>query len=133
MVKSTYVAFPQEGVELLVSAQDALAYGINPGEPAVVEVTVRGHTVEEWIAEASGSTFETEEEQGDLSEPKSDPIASGAVEDHPMIRWRSVAETMPSTAGEEPTPSTTGEEPTVISTAGEEPTVIRWGTERTAG
>jgi hypothetical protein len=103
MVESTYVAFPREGVELLVSAEDALAYGINPGDPAVVEVTVRSHTVEEWITEASDGTFEALDEQADVPESESDPIASGEVEHHPMIRWRSAAEPMAGTGGEEPT------------------------------
>jgi hypothetical protein len=96
MVKSTHLSFPREGVALHISAEDAIAYGINPGEPAVVEVTVRDHTVDEWIAEASAATFETEAEEGEFSEPESDtpartaePIASGVAEDHPRISWRS--------------------------------------------
>jgi hypothetical protein len=96
MVKSSYVSFPSEGVALHISAEDAIAYGINPGEPAVVEVTVRDHTVDEWIAEASASASEIEAEEGDSSQAESptpavtaEPVATGEVEDHPRITWRS--------------------------------------------
>jgi hypothetical protein len=122
MVKSTHVAFPQDGVELLVSAEDALAYGINPGEPAVVEVTVRPHTVEEWITEASQLAPGTEDEHGDVSGSGSDPIPGGEISDRPLIRWKSAAEPEP-----EPEP-----EP-IPSTGGEEPTRIRWESGRGAG
>jgi hypothetical protein len=109
VVKSALVSFPPGGVTLHISAADAIACGINPGEPAVMEVTVREHTVDEWIAEVSASTFESEADEGDLSGPESDtpaitaePSASGAVEDHPRISWRSATKPIASTSVEEP-------------------------------
>lgn len=53
---------PDEGVALRISAEDALAHGVNPGDPAVVETVVRPSTVQEWIAEGTGRTFSSEEE-----------------------------------------------------------------------
>lgn len=93
MVKSTHLSFPREGVALHISAEDAIAYGISPGEPVVVEVAVRDHTIDEWIAEASAATFETEAEAGSDTAPHvpvgaAEPIARAEVEDHPRISWR---------------------------------------------
>jgi len=99
MVKNTYVAFPEQGIELVVSAEDALADGINPGDPAVVEVTVREHTIEEWITEVSDGTFEPQHDQGDVAESTSAPVAAGTVEDdRPLIRWRGAAQAEPTAA-----------------------------------
>ena len=63
MLKSTQESFPHEGVALHITAQDALAYGIKPGQPAVVEATVRPYTVQEWIVEGAERTFATEDEE----------------------------------------------------------------------
>jgi hypothetical protein len=38
VVKSTHAAFPAEGVDVHISAEDAGKQGIKPGDPAVVEV-----------------------------------------------------------------------------------------------
>jgi hypothetical protein len=67
-----------------------------------VEVTVREHTVEEWVAEACESNFETDDNGGEFSGPRSDPSAGSVVQDHPLIRWRSAPEPMRSTGDEEP-------------------------------
>jgi hypothetical protein len=109
MIKSTHVSFPRGGIALHVSVEDAIACGINPGEPAVVEVTIRDHTVDEWIAEAS--SFETEaaalsassETDSDSPVATAEPIAGGTVEDHPRISWRSETKPTASAAGDEPT------------------------------
>ena len=102
MVKSTHTSFPNEGVGLHVSAQDALACGIKPGEPAVVEVTVRPHTVQEWIAESTEIAFQTDAEVADFFArcpvPGEAPVAVEAeaaegegAEDETRIVWRSAA------------------------------------------
>jgi hypothetical protein len=95
MVKSTHIAFPQDGVELHISAQDALAHGIKPGDPAVVEVTVRAHTVDEWVAEATAAEITLQAEgpgpvaAADPVTAAAQPVGSGAVEEPARIRWRS--------------------------------------------
>jgi hypothetical protein len=63
MIKSTHTSFPSGGLELRISVEEALASGIKPGDPAVVEATVRPFTVQEYLAEGSARTFETEEEE----------------------------------------------------------------------
>jgi hypothetical protein len=64
--KSAHTSFPHEGVELHVTLQDALAHGIGPGDPAVIEATVRPYTVQEWLMEGAGRTFATEAEKVDF-------------------------------------------------------------------
>jgi hypothetical protein len=66
MVKSTHSAFPAEGVDVHVSAEDAGKQGIKPGEPAVVEVIVRPFTADEWVAEGTGRVFESDEEEDEF-------------------------------------------------------------------
>jgi hypothetical protein len=138
VVKSALVSFPPEGVTLHISAADAIAYGINPGDPAVMEVIVREHTVDEWIAEVSAGTFESEAEQGDVSEPESDtrattagPSAGGAVEDHPRISWRPATKPIATTSREEPERiSWRSATKPIVSTSGEEPERISWRSAR---
>jgi hypothetical protein len=97
MVKSTHISFPQDGLALRITAQDALEQGIKPGDPAVVEVTVRAHTVAEWVAEVSDSTFQTGAEEAAAPGPEpvaataatAAPVGSGADEGPVTIRWRS--------------------------------------------
>ena len=101
MVKSTHISFPQDGLALRITAQDALEQGIKPGDPAVVEVTVRAHTVAEWVAEVSDSTFQTGAEEAAAPGPEpvaataatAAPVGSGAdegpVTSPVTIRWRS--------------------------------------------
>jgi hypothetical protein len=101
MVKSTHISFPQDGLALRITAQDALEQGIKPGDPAVVEVTVRAHTVAEWVAEVSDSTFQTGAEEAAAPGPEpvaataapvaatAAPVDSGADEGPVTIRWRS--------------------------------------------
>lgn len=97
MVKSTQTSFPLEGVELHVSAQDARAQGIQPGEPAVVEVTLRSPTPEEWIAQGNERGFGTEDEGAEAAPAVAVAVAApGAVapeggeaaDGRPTIRWR---------------------------------------------
>jgi hypothetical protein len=66
VVKSTHSAFPAEGVDVHISAEDAGKQGVKPGEPAVVEVIVRPFTAEEWIAEGEGRVFESDEEEDEF-------------------------------------------------------------------
>jgi hypothetical protein len=63
VVKSTHPAFPPEGVDVHVRAEDAVRHGVKPGEPAIVEVIVRAYTAEDWIAEGVGRVFHSDEEE----------------------------------------------------------------------
>jgi hypothetical protein len=63
MVKRTHPAFPAEGVDIHVSVEDASKHGIKPGDPAVVEVTVRPYTPEDWIDEGTARVFTSDEEE----------------------------------------------------------------------
>jgi hypothetical protein len=87
MIKSTHIAFPPEGVELRISADDALAQGIKPGDPAVVEVIVRAHTVPEWVAEATDHAAHVED--GATAPVAAEPVDSGPAGPPTTIRWRS--------------------------------------------
>jgi len=62
MVKSTHAAFPADGIDVHVSAEDARRHGVKPGEPAVVEVTVRPFDAQAWIAEGVERVFSSDEE-----------------------------------------------------------------------
>ena len=110
-MKRTHDSFPTEGIQLHISVDDALASGIAPGDPAVVEVTVRSPTVQEWLVEGLERTFETEDEESEffgrcpvpgqapapepaasVAQPEGAAVAQGAAEaeagdDHPRIRW----------------------------------------------
>lgn len=66
VVKSTHSAFPAEGVDVHVSAEDASKQGVKPGEPAVVEVIVRPFRADEWIAEGVNRVFESDEEENEF-------------------------------------------------------------------
>jgi hypothetical protein len=66
VVKSTHAAFPAEGVDVHVSAEDAGKQGIKPGDPAVVEVIVRPFKADEWVAEGVGRVFESDEEEDEF-------------------------------------------------------------------
>ena len=63
MVTNGLQAFPAAGVDIHVDVDEAQAHGISPGDPAVVEATVRPYTVEEWLAEGSARTFASEQEE----------------------------------------------------------------------
>lgn len=105
MVKRAHASFPADGIALHISVEDALVHGIKPGDPAVVEVTVRRHTPQEWIIEGLERTFQTEDEEAEFfgrcplpgPEPViatvelSDSAAIGeeAAADTTRIRWRS--------------------------------------------
>lgn len=73
VVKSTHPSFPEEGVDVHVSVADAVRHGIKPGDPAVVEVTVRPYTADDWIAEGEGRMFETDEEEDAFFDRAPDP------------------------------------------------------------
>jgi len=73
MVKSTHAAFPAEGVDVHVSAEDASKHGINPGDPAVVEVIVRPFKADEWVAEGVGRVFESDEEEDEFFDRAPEP------------------------------------------------------------
>jgi hypothetical protein len=66
VVKSTHAAFPADGVDVHVSAEDASKHGVKPGDPAVVEVTVRPFKAEEWMAEGVDRVFESDEEEDEF-------------------------------------------------------------------
>ena len=66
VMKSTHSAFPAEGVDVHVSAEDASRQGVKPGEPAVVEVIVRPFKADEWIGEGVGRVFESDEEEDEF-------------------------------------------------------------------
>jgi hypothetical protein len=63
VVKSTHPAFPAEGVDVHVSAEDAVKHGIKPGDPAIVEINVRPYTADDWIAEGVERVFGNDEEE----------------------------------------------------------------------
>ena len=66
VVKSTHSAFPAEGVDVHVSAEDAGRQGVKPGDPAVVEVIVRPFNADEWVAEGVGRVFESDQEEDEF-------------------------------------------------------------------
>lgn len=66
VVKSTHSAFPAEGVDVHVSAEDAGRHGVKPGEPAVVEVIVRPFKAGEWIADGVDRVFESDEDEDEF-------------------------------------------------------------------
>jgi hypothetical protein len=66
VVKSTHSAFPAEGVDVHVSAEDASRQGVKPGDPAVVEVIVRPFKADEWIAEGVDRVFESDEDEDEF-------------------------------------------------------------------
>ena len=66
MVKSTHSAFPAEGVDVHISAEDAGRHGVKPGEPAVVEVIVRPFRADEWIAEGVDRVFESDADEDEF-------------------------------------------------------------------
>ena len=66
VVKSTHSAFPAEGVDVHVSAEDAGRHGVKPGEPAVVEVIVRPFRADEWIAEGVDRVFESDADEDEF-------------------------------------------------------------------
>jgi hypothetical protein len=80
VVKSAHAAFPAEGVDVQVSAEDAGKRGIKPGDPAVVEVIVRPFKAEEWVAEGVGRVFESDEEEDEFFE-RAPSVASQVGED----------------------------------------------------
>ena len=66
MLKSTHTAFPAEGVDVHISAEDAGKQGIKPGDPAVVEVIVRPFKADEWVVAGVGRVFESDEEEDEF-------------------------------------------------------------------
>jgi hypothetical protein len=98
VLQSKHIEFPAAGIELHVSAEEALVSGIKPGDPAVVEATVRPFTIQEYLAEGLERTFATEEEEieffgrcpvpGEVAAPATEAPAGGeAADDYPTIRW----------------------------------------------
>jgi len=61
-----YVAFPPEGIDVHISAEDASKHGIKPGDLAVVEVIVRPFKDRDWIAEGVNRVFESDEEEDEF-------------------------------------------------------------------
>jgi hypothetical protein len=59
IVRIIHIAFPHDGIDVHVSAEDALANGVNPGDPAVIETTVRPPTAEEWIVVGVGRAVQS--------------------------------------------------------------------------
>jgi hypothetical protein len=73
VVKTSYAAFPPEGIDVHISAEHVSKRGIKPGDLVVIEIIVRPSKDEVWIAEGVNRVFESDEEEDEFFERAPDP------------------------------------------------------------